>query len=94
MVTLTLYTTQTCRGCGAAKQAVVDVIKKYPAKELSAYTVDCDEAPDVAEQAGVRSVPTVVLQLEGNDLYETRFVGNTITKEVLTRSIQQLQGGQ
>lgn len=70
-------------GCGACKAIKPIVEKEAPEKgyELKYCDMDTDEGAFMAEDFGVRGLPTlIVLDEEGNEV--KRAVGNTAWKEV------------
>ncbi|MDY6765072.1 MAG: thioredoxin [Halobacteria archaeon] len=79
--------------CGPCKKQ--DPILEELAEEYSdAFTlekVDVDDNPDIAQQYGVRSVPTIVIEKDGEVV--EKFIGLT-RKEKLEEALQKVQAAQ
>ncbi|MCX2818264.1 thioredoxin family protein [Haladaptatus sp. F3-133] len=67
-----------CGPCKKQDPIIDDLEEEYP--DIEFEKVDVDESPDVAQEYGVRSVPTIVVEKDG-EIVE-KFIGLTQANEI------------
>ena len=67
-----------CGPCKKQDPIIDDLEEEHPDVEFE--KIDVDESPDVAQEYGVRSVPTIVVEKDG-EIVE-KFIGLTQANEI------------
>ena len=67
-----------CGPCKKQSSIVEELEEEHPEVEIK--KIDVDESPDVAQQYGVRSVPTIVIEKDG-EIVE-KYIGLTQGDEI------------
>jgi thioredoxin 1 len=67
-----------CGPCKKQDPIIEDLEEEYP--DVTFEKVDVDESPDVAQEYGVRSVPTIVVEKDGEVV--EKFIGLTQANEI------------
>jgi len=79
-----------CGPCRMMEPILGEVAREYQEQGVRVLKVNVDEAPTVAGDFGIRSIPTLVFFRDGEPLYE--MVG-MVPKPVLEREIGELLAG-
>lgn len=79
------FTRPHCTPCKVLGPMLKGLSEEYP--EVNFYRVDIEDAPEVALEEGIMSVPVVKIFSEGKELYE--FLGLN-SKEVYQEAIEAL----
>ncbi|MFP4174472.1 MAG: thioredoxin family protein [Halobacteriales archaeon] len=67
-----------CGPCKKQDPIIDDLEEEYP--DIKFEKIDVDESPDVAQEYGVRSVPTIVVEKDGEVV--EKFIGLTQANEI------------
>jgi thioredoxin 1 len=67
-----------CGPCKKQDPIIDDLEEEHPDVEFE--RIDVDESPDVAQEYGVRSVPTIVVEKDGEVV--EKFIGLTQANEI------------
>jgi thioredoxin 1 len=67
-----------CGPCKKQDPIIDDLEEQHP--DIEFEKIDVDESPDVAQEYGVRSVPTIVVEKDGEVV--EKFIGLTQANEI------------
>jgi thioredoxin 1 len=67
-----------CGPCKKQDPIIDDLEEQHP--DIDFEKIDVDESPDVAQEYGVRSVPTIVVEKDGEVV--EKFIGLTQANEI------------
>eukprot|EP01083_Nonionella_stella_P092563 259177_1 len=86
--TLVLYSAPWCGPCRLSNPVVKEIVKEFvPAGKIDVVEVCTDDLPDVAERAGVVSIPTMQIYYLG-ELLDT--IVGCVAKNVLASAVNKL----
>lgn len=85
---LVFFTAPWCGPCRLTVPVVKDVMKQYSG-ELDVVEVCTDDLAEVAEEAGVVSIPTIQFYYDGASL-ETHSIVGCVAKSVLSNAVQKV----
>lgn len=69
----------TCAPCRAIEPSLATICED---KKIERFNINIDDSPEVIQDFGIKSVPTVILFEEGKEL--GRFIGFKTEKEILS----------
>jgi thioredoxin 1 len=84
---LVLFTAPWCGPCRLTIPIVREIQNLYPPTQLSVYEISTDDLPEVAELAGVSSIPTIVLYY-GGEVHDT--IVGCVNVKVLSRAVEKV----
>ena len=84
---LVLFSAPWCGPCRLTIPIVREIQNIYPSTQLSVYEISTDDLPEVAELAGVSSIPTIVLYYRGE--VQDTIVG-CVNVKVLSRAVEKV----
>lgn len=84
---LVLFSAPWCGPCRLTIPIVREIQNIYPSTQLSVYEISTDDLPDVAEFAGVSSIPTIVLYY-GGEVQDT--IVGCVNVKVLSRAVEKV----
>ncbi|KAL3761453.1 hypothetical protein ACHAWU_007412 [Discostella pseudostelligera] len=87
MPILVLFTAPWCGPCRLTIPIVREIQNLYPPTQLSVYEISTDDLPEVAELAGVSSIPTIVLYY-GGEVRDT--IVGCVNVKVLSRAVEKV----
>lgn len=69
--------------CGPCRmqKPIMEELQKEMAGKMEVTFVDVDEKPDLARSYNIHAVPTIVIEIDGNEM--TRFMGVTAKERIL-----------
>jgi len=85
---LVFFTAPWCGPCRLTVPVVKDVMKQYSG-ELDVVEVCTDDLAEVAEDAGVLSIPTIQFYFDGAPL-ETHSIVGCVAKSVLSNAVEKV----
>lgn len=85
---LVFYTAPWCGPCRLTVPVVKDIMKQYSG-ELDVVEVCTDDLAEVAEDAGVTSIPTIQFYYDGAAL-ETHSIVGCVAKSVLSNAVERV----
>lgn len=84
---LVLFSAPWCGPCRLTIPIVREIQKLYSSSQLAVYEISTDDLPEVAELAGVSSIPTIVLYY-GGEVQDT--IVGCVNLKVLSRAVEKV----
>jgi thioredoxin 1 len=84
---LVFFAAPWCQPCRLTVPIVREIQNLYPPNRLAVYEISTDDLPEVAELAGVSSIPTIVLYY-GGEVQDT--IVGCVNVKVLSRAVEKV----
>ena len=83
MLTVYRFTADWCGPCKVMAPTIERIVEEYKGQPIMIKSINVDENRELAEQYGVRSIPTLVFEKAGQEVDRT--VGNQRYEDIVSR---------